>query len=203
MPLTLASNAITFTDNTALSSGIIGTAQLSAGAVTASKVASNAIFDLLPSGSVLQTVTTRIGNLQTISTNWPYDDTIPNTSSGSEVTGLSATITPYSTNNKLLVRAILRGSSNGSVVAYYGCGIFRDSIVDALATGWEIGAAYSNQIFLEYLDAPATVSPVVYKIRAGCNGPQNLYINGSGTTTGVRKYGGTAWSTITVQEIKG
>jgi hypothetical protein len=33
MPLTLASNAITFTDNTSLSSGIITTAQLSAGAV--------------------------------------------------------------------------------------------------------------------------------------------------------------------------
>jgi hypothetical protein len=40
MPLTLASNAITFTDNTALSSGVIGTAQLSAGAVTADKIAS-------------------------------------------------------------------------------------------------------------------------------------------------------------------
>ena len=38
MPLTLASNAITFTDNTALSSGVIGTAQLSAGAVTADKI---------------------------------------------------------------------------------------------------------------------------------------------------------------------
>lgn len=40
MALTLASNAITFTDNTSLSSGIIGTAQLSAGAVTADKIAS-------------------------------------------------------------------------------------------------------------------------------------------------------------------
>jgi hypothetical protein len=40
MPLTLASNAITFTDNTVLSSGIIGTAQLSAGAVTADKIIS-------------------------------------------------------------------------------------------------------------------------------------------------------------------
>lgn len=38
MPLTLASNAITFTDNTTLSSGVIGTAQLSAGAVTGEKI---------------------------------------------------------------------------------------------------------------------------------------------------------------------
>jgi hypothetical protein len=39
MPLTLASNAITFTDSTSLSSGIITAAQLSAGAVTADKIA--------------------------------------------------------------------------------------------------------------------------------------------------------------------
>lgn len=42
MPLTLASNAITFTDNTSLSSGIIGTAQLSAEAITNAQIATNA-----------------------------------------------------------------------------------------------------------------------------------------------------------------
>jgi hypothetical protein len=45
MALTLASNAITFTDNTSLSSGIIGTAQLSAGAVTNAQIASDAAID--------------------------------------------------------------------------------------------------------------------------------------------------------------
>lgn len=43
MPLTLASNAITFTDNTSLSSGIIITDQLSANCVTADKLANNAV----------------------------------------------------------------------------------------------------------------------------------------------------------------
>ena len=43
MALTLASNAITFTDNTALSSGIITAAQLSAGAVTTTIIASGAV----------------------------------------------------------------------------------------------------------------------------------------------------------------
>lgn len=42
MALTLASNAITFTDNTSLSSGIIGTAQLSAEAITNAQIATNA-----------------------------------------------------------------------------------------------------------------------------------------------------------------
>ena len=43
MALTLASNAITFTDSTALSSGIITSAQLSAGSVTTTAIASGAI----------------------------------------------------------------------------------------------------------------------------------------------------------------
>lgn len=52
MALTLASNAITFTDNTSLSSGIISTPQLSAGSVTTSIIAANSVtFDKISQNS--------------------------------------------------------------------------------------------------------------------------------------------------------
>jgi hypothetical protein len=202
MPLTLASNAITFTDNTALSSGVIGTAQLSAGAVTASKIASNTIRDLMPTGSILQSVTTSINTFQTINATYSWSDTLPTTSGGAEVVGLSATITPSSVNNKILVRAIILGSSNSSVIDYYMYAIFRDANTNAIAAAGEYGASYTNQIYIEYLDTPGTLSPVTYKIRGGTNAGNALHVNGAGNP-GTRRLGGAAWSTITVQEIKG
>lgn len=63
MPLTLASNAITFTDNTSLSSGVLGPAQLSAAAVTTPKIAANAVtLDKLTQSSGPFTLRNRIIN---------------------------------------------------------------------------------------------------------------------------------------------
>jgi hypothetical protein len=158
----------------------------------------------MPTGSILQSVTTSINNFQTITATYNYtSDTLPTTSGGAEVTGLSATITPSSVNNKILVRAIILGSSNSAATDYYIYAIFRDANSNAIAAAGEYGASYTNQIYIEYIDTPNTISPVTYKIRGGTNGGNVLHVNGVGTSTGTRRLGGAAWSTITVQEIKG
>jgi len=134
----------------------------------------------LPAGSVLQVVHGEYTSQQVIS---------PGSSWG-EVTGLSATITPSSTSNKILVIASINGSGgtsnftvafrlyrNGSYVEVSPNNSLRPGTF--LAIGAQQWNNYSRlQATGMYLDSPASTSSLTYKLYA--NDPRDngsIYIN--------------------------
>ena len=160
----------------------------------------------LPAGTVLQVV--QVSKTDTFSTN---------STSYTDVTGLSLSITPSSTSNKILFRADLSvGGANASDDNHVYVQMVRDS------TAINIGDARSNrtrgtsiinnglagQMFhcsSCFLDSPSSTSAVTYKIQmlttasseTGC-------INRSGRDTdNSAGHDGNASSTITAMEIAG
>lgn len=168
-----------------------------ASATALRRVAFNA---MQPAGSVLQTVQTTKTTLQSCTTAIPADDTIPQNTEGDEV--FTASITPASASNKILVVANLHGSSPGGA-AYGAVAVFRDSGASAIATAFNrtaAGGAIQASWTINYLDSPNTTSAVTYRVRAGASSG-TVHINGN--DSGSRVYGGSAQSSITLMEIKG
>jgi hypothetical protein len=143
----------------------------------------------MPTGSVLQVVQ---GTLQ--------DEA--DTTSGSYVsTGLTATITPSSTSNKILVSFVAPGGSSNNNTSNGAFTIFRGTISGTNLGGndWGFGYANNTTVFVgSELDSPNTTSAQVYTV---------AFRNDAGASTGICKGSGTnantSRATLTLMEIKG
>jgi hypothetical protein len=156
----------------------------------------------MPAGSILQVV-------QTVKT-----DTFSSSTTGSwvDITGLSVSITPSSSSNKILVMAQVMAaglSSTNNVLLR----ILRDS------TAINVGASAGSRTpafactqssndgnnaptpHASYLDSPATTSSVTYKIQAFSNAG-SISVNRSPNDNDT-SYAPRGASTITLMEIKG
>lgn len=132
------------------------------------------------------------------------------------VPGLSVTMTPFSSTNKMLIRANITVATLNNLLCYFhiyrngtqitpagvDTGVTPSSTYSAYATGSSNGAGGTSTVPLEFLDSPATSSPVTYQIYAAVNSGAVVNLNVNPTTTGG---GGTAGgsSSITVMEISG
>lgn len=158
-------------------------------------------------GSVLQVVTaSKTDTFSTTSTSF------------TDVTGLSVSITPKSSNSKILVTVtsnatvvsntaehgglltVLRGSTN--LVNASTPGSRSLAISKTNNQGLTAGAYYATPVNFTLLDSPATTSSTTYKVQAMSTGGATLYLNRLFTDTddanSVRMI-----STITVMEIAG
>jgi hypothetical protein len=157
---------------------------------------------------VIQTIKT--DPFTTSSTISASGDALVNT--GAVVTGLSATITPKSSANKVLVR-----------VSMYGCGqstvgqmlvlLFRGSTVvgNAVTAGSRPGvnarasyvavAEYDSSTCIEFLDSPSTTSAVTYSVNVGGDAG-TVYVNRTQSDANTATNARTS-STITLMEISG
>lgn len=176
----LWSNDGAFNDGSGFANGALGSVHASLADGVAVQVQGNGT-------SAVGTSTTRM----------VWDDTIPQSGEGFEV--LTQAITPKSTTNKLVIRAVLYVSD--SVVNNIVGAIFQDSTADALyannltgstATGMEV-------LTLEHIMTAGTTSATTFKVRVGGTIAGTTTINGSG---GGRKLGAIPKSTITITEYK-
>ena len=147
----LANATITATQ---LASNAVETAKINNGAVTGPKLAD---------GMVVQVVYAEELSTQLID---QTSAAAPVTSTtGEEV--ITATITPTSSTNKILVEVLMQGggtSGSGSGLVFMG--LFRDAGASSIANAshtYEV--SYSTQVALCHQDSPATTSAVTYKIR--------------------------------------
>jgi hypothetical protein len=154
-------------------------------------------------GSVLQVVSTTLTT--TFSTN---------SSSYTDVTGLSVSITPKFSTSKILV--LLNVSMGGWTSSGNGLQLVRGSTPICIATGTSgqqissLGDSYvggNDRVVsqaLSFLDSPATTSATTYKAQAiggsGGGGTSYVYINRDANDTGNTSHT-RATSTITVMEI--
>ena len=195
MPVTINGNTgvVTGIAVGGLPDGIVDTDMLAAGAVTAAKRGAGAILQ------VVQVAKTDVAS--TSSTDW------------TDLSGLSASITPSSSSNKILVTAFL-GQFSGSDMVYVGLctGDGTGIIQGDTATGAESSAtgAYhggnsqgeawysANPATIVKLHSPNTTSSFTYKIRWRGNGT-TAYLNRNRSDSG--QYALRCASTITLMEV--
>ena len=177
-----------------------GTVLTSASAISASSITTGTLPKAqLPTGSVLQVV-------QAVKT-----DTFSTSSSTlADITGLSVTITPASSSNKILVLVDLHiGFSiyagivhllRGSTKIYAGdggltrCGLYSNTF----------GNSNGNQLIpvtAVFLDSPATTSATTYKLQTANYGAGIQYVNRTGDNINETNRDGLTASSITVMEI--
>ena len=162
----------------------------------------------MPTGSVIQTVSA------------VKTDTFASTPGAvwTDVSGLSVSITPISSSNKILIIVDVKGSGTASN-SIVRTRILRNStaiyIGDAasnrpLALGqFYIGAQGDNVHYLaqiggSYIDSPATTSATTYKIQIGSDAnDRTCYVNRTQADRDTSYYDSRVASSITVMEIKG
>ena len=133
-------------------------------------------------------------------------------SSFTDITGLSVSITPTRADSKILFQFHLGSFQNQNNTSRAFVRMMRDSTaicVGDAATGHECTAAVCSRanddnhtqfpVSMQFLDSPSTTSAVTYKLQASCgNDGGTLYLNSAGTQDA---QGGNTASTITVMEI--
>jgi hypothetical protein len=158
----------------------------------------------LPAGTVLQVVSTNFTSLVTLSS-----------TSLSDVSGFSATITPSSSSNKILIITSVAFGFNNDTYPYVRLNRNGSSIFNGTSAGGNqinvflagtgtstSGTAYRiMQPSKTVLDSPATTSAVTYQIQAA-SGAGTGYINRQGDQSN-NAYIQYPTSTITLMEIKG
>lgn len=154
--------------------------------------------DLRGAFRVLQVVSTTKTDTYTHSTGRTF----------SNVTGLSATITPSATSSKILIVAFVTASGNNDTTWYKVTGGNTASFVgDTAGSRTRIAAGFApptnglTNTSLVYLDSPATTSSTTYQIQiAAGDNTTTTYVNRYVTDTDNATFA-RATSTITVMEI--
>lgn len=153
-----------------------------------------------PVSAVLQVVsTTKTDTFSTASTTF------------TDVTGLSASITPSATSSKVLIYATLNTGASGNI--YVDFRFMRDSTAIGIAdtasnrprTSFSVEMGGTTQMFGTsgmFLDSPSTTSATTYKIQMFVNAGTG-YLNRTGVDRDTTLYDPRAVSTITVMEIAG
>jgi hypothetical protein len=181
-----------------------GTVLTSASSIATSQLSGSIASSSLPAGSVLQVVSAA------------KTDTFSTTSTSMvDVTGLSVSITPSSTSNKIIILYQLNGGVDPNVQGIF-MQLARDST--AIFIGDAASSRPRNTCTIvpisqygvqtasgSFLDSPSTTSSTTYKIQMMVNGGGgNLgYVNRSVADRNTSLYDPRTSSSITVMEVKG
>jgi len=136
--------------------------------------------------------------------------------SATEITGLSASITPKFNTSKILISVTI-GELGASSDSTYNLLLYRGSTAICLgdAAGSRVrssaaggiptsGATWRSQVpSFSFLDTPATTNATTYTVRVGGNGSSVITINYDYRNTDVANDSARTPSTIIVQEVAG
>jgi len=175
----------------------------------------NAALDLTVPGTASATLDTlkRAGNILQVVQAVKTDQFTSTAYAYTDVTGLSLSITPSSSSNKILVsfELLVGGSANN----YASFRLLRDSthigVSTVTDTNWRVGTlgplSHENSYQLEntgtsFLDSPNTTSAITYKLQTSAYYNRTISINvPTSTSTSSNSYTATGISTITAMEI--
>lgn len=150
---------------------------------------------------IVQIVQTESAAYANGSTSFPYDDTIPQITEGTEV--FTVAITPTYANSKLLIEACVRlGGHSGSNADWDGAvAIFRDSTANAIVSAYTrdgLDGGMMDCKLSTLIDASST-NATTFRVRVGS---PNYAWSLNHYESGARLFGGTNTSYIRVTELK-
>jgi hypothetical protein len=164
----------------------------------------------MPSGSILQVVSTTKTDTFTTTTNITASGG-SYTATGAAITGFSATITPTSSSSKIFVIVHLNGTGTAGVTQIYAL-LYRNSTLignpsPSSAKPGVMARQYATDnnvvpgtMSFSFLDSPSTTSSTTYSVNVGGESSSTVYVNmpanNNDSTNGARMS-----STITVMEI--
>jgi hypothetical protein len=143
-----------------------------------------------------------------LTTELPYDNSIPQNTEGTEI--ISQAITLKRADSRVRARFTAHGlsvSSAGDDGRPWSAALFIDSTADALAAAaagdvtqnqFSTSAGGANVLVLEFEHAPGSVGPFTYKIRVGPTSGDTLRLNGNPAG---RKFGGVSVATLVLEEV--
>ena len=202
-PSAAGSGVLTLPTGTDTLVGKATTDTLTNKSIAATQLTGTIAASVLPAGSVLQVVQ-------------GYTSASFTTTSGTlvDITGLTATITPISSNSKILVMTTLNHSESASTpypLLVLLRGATQIALGDAIGSaqrssmgGWggsTAGAGTLYQGTLNYLDSPATTSPTTYKWQVLTFSSRTFYFNRSESTADAQTR--SAPSSIILMEVAG
>jgi hypothetical protein len=159
--------------------------QVKAGGITAAKIAASAVTGpkLAAKGVVQCVAATTSEGFVTTSGSLVVSGGL--TTSNTQIfgaSGLTATITPTASANKVLVRVVVPCSAPGANGGTPVLALFRGTTAIG-ATILTLGPSYNASVAVEALDAPNTTSATTYSVRAGHSGTAgcNINLNASGS----------------------
>jgi hypothetical protein len=181
----------------------VTTSYINDGAVTAAKMAASGAW--APAGTVVQVVSViKTDTASTGSTSW------------SDISGLSASITPTSSSSKILIFLNVTGGNNNGGGAVKLLRNTTDIAIATTGTGSQTNAAFGNYFDngdnnsmrghgLSFLDSPSTTSAVTYKtqFRLGISGSGWLFYVNRAFGNDDAGYSIKTVSSITLMEIAG
>jgi len=141
---------------------------------------------------VLGTAITMRSDLVTGTTTIPYDDTIPQATEGTEV--LKVTYVPKKLGSKIRVEASAM-VNHTSPAAAITIALFKATTGNAVAAT----EAIAPSAVIVHEETVRSTEPVTWRVRIGASIAGTLSFNGS--SSGVRRYGGVAASSIRVVEF--
>jgi len=150
-------------------------------------------------GKVLQVVNVLNNTASTSTAQFPYDDTIPQNTEGTELMTLA--ITPQSASSNLYIHIQVCGTKSNESPVWWG--LFVDSTANALA--W--GGYYTGNVSIQHngnmfhVVASASTSARTYKVRVGTDGATTgtVYINR--TSASASRMGNIGYSGMVIYEI--
>lgn len=148
-------------------------------------------------GHVVQSAGTMYPSVATGTTLVPLDDTIPQSTEGTQF--MTQSITPTASGNTIEVDVTMVASY--SVLATMTVALFKDSDTDAIAASPMVGDTSTGMYtirLLHRMTAPSTTA-IAFKVRAGAENAGTFTFNGTG---GARRYGAITKSSIVVREIQ-
>lgn len=179
---------------------IKGASTATAGQVPIANGLGQAPFGTLPtggSGSIVKTQTTLSQTTLTGTTTIPFDNTIPQSTEGTNF--FSVAFTPTTTGNLIRVEATIFGAY--SVAAHVIAALFQDSTANALAA-ISMQTTTTNQdvhLTLVYQFTAASTAATTLKLNVGGSTAGTFTLNGN---AGTSVFGGTATSSFRITEIK-
>jgi hypothetical protein len=165
------------------------------GTVTTSSSASSGAIIQVSSG-VMNSFITTSGE----SARFPLDDNIPQITQGIEVA--SATIVATSSSSRIIVWGVTNAANSGSGY-HMAAALFKNSESNAIsvASSGQPDSDRIQNLAVMYSTIAATTSPLVFRLRAGCNAPSGTTLSINGVSGG-RVYGGKMQSALIVQEVR-
>lgn len=156
------------------------------------------VSGVFPTGAQLQSLSASDAALTTISASIPADDTIPQSSEGTQI--LSQAITPGNASNVLEIEAFVPVGL-GTAGAHVTIALFQDATANALTAAALTGGNNDKAgvLHLVHRMAAGTTSATTFKIRVGTESG-SVYING--TAAGTRLYGGVSAARLIIRELK-